>query len=226
MLFVIAFAFTTLCTGCGGGSGSSKPPPTIDPQERDRLAVDAAVLQASDLPGVWNTNRPASTASESLPTRDDVLTIADVCFPTPDGITSTTAREYLSGPTLGHVLVRGVVEAHRDAASLSSALATLSPATVKACVPELVHRVFGDGVTLGAVTVDSSSVDGVGDERGGVVVSIPLSGSGGDFSIGVDIVYARVDRFRATCTVVNFDSPPDHALCVEGLKAMVHRLGQ
>jgi hypothetical protein len=105
-------------------------------------------------------------------------------------------------------------------------LATLSPATVKACVPDLVKRVFGDGVSLGAVTVDSSSVDGVGDERGGAVVTIPLSGSGVDFTIGVDIVFARVDRFRATCTVVSFDSPPDHGLCAEGLKAMVHRLEQ
>lgn len=206
---------------CGGGS--SAPPPTIDQTTKDQLSVDAAVLQQSDLPGVWNANRPASTASDSLQARDDVLTIADTCVPTPDGITATTAREFLSGPTLGHVLVRGVVEAHRDASTLAS-LASVTPASVKACFPDLMHKVFGADAAIGDVTTESSTVEGVGDEGGGFVTSIHLSSGGTEFDIGADVVFARLGRFRATCTVINFDSRPDHKLCTEGLKAMLRRL--
>ena len=95
----VAFTAVLLAAACANGGGSS-PPPTIGQKTKDQLAVDSSVLQMSDLPGTWNTNRPASTASDSLPSRDDVLTAADVCFPTTDGITATTAREFLSGPTL------------------------------------------------------------------------------------------------------------------------------
>ena len=135
----------------------------------------------SDLPGTWDTNRAASTASDALPTRDDLLTIADVCVPTPDAITATTAREFLSGPTLGHVLVRGVVEAHRDASSLAT-LATFDPASVNACLPDLVQKVFGGAAVLGDVEVAASSVDGVTDARG-FSASIHLSGGEAAFDI-------------------------------------------
>ena len=222
---VVAVALIA-AAACGGGGGNSSPPGTIDQKTKDQLAVDAAVLQQSDLPGTWNTNRPASTASDVLPTRDDLLTIAEVCAPTPDGITATTAREYLSGPTLGHILVRGVVEAHSDPSKLASTLATFTPPTVKACLPQLVHTVFGDTAALGDVTTQSSTVEGIGDDRGGFLTSIHLTGAGTDFVISADVVFARLDRFRATCTVVTFDSQPDHALCTEGLKAMVRRLSQ
>ena len=218
-------ALVAIVGGCTGG-GSSASPPTIDPQTRDQLTVDAGVLQVSDLPGTWDTNREASTASDTLTARDDVLTMADTCFPTTAGLTSTTAREFLSGPTLGHVLVRGVVEAHGDPTQLSTAMKALSAQTIRACVPDVMRRVFGADVQLGEVAIDSSTVTGVGDDGGGALVTVNLSGGGNAFAIGADMVFARVGRFRATCTVINFDSPPDHTLCVAGLKAMVHRLGE
>jgi len=220
----IAFALSValLATSCSGGA--SGPPPTIDATVKDRLTVDAAVLQMSDLPGTWDTNRAASTASDALPTRDDLLTIADVCVPTPDAITATTAREFLSGPTLGHVLVRGVVEAHRDASSLAT-LATFDPASVNACLPDLVQKVFGGAAVLGDVEVAASSVDGVTDARGFSAL-IHLAGGEAAFEISADVVFARVDRFRATCTVLAFDSEPNHSLCVDGLKAMGRRLSR
>jgi hypothetical protein len=221
---IIAVTGAFLAASCSGGS--SGPPATINATVKDQLSVDAAVLQMSDLPGTWSTNRVASTASDALPTRDDVLTIADICVPTPVGITATTAREFLSGPTLGHVLVRGVVEAHSDAGALAGAMATLHPDQVKACLPQLVHTVFGDTAQLGEVSTESSTVDGVGQDGIGFRTSIHLSSGDAAFDIGADVVFARVDRFRATCTVISFDSPPDHALCADGLKAMVRRLSQ
>ena len=186
--------------------------------------MDAAVLQASDLPGSWSTNRPATTASDALPSREDVLTIADACFPTPDGITATTAREFLSGPTLGHVLVRGVVEAHRDASTLTGKLPAFTLDATKACVQQEIQKLF-PGAVITDVSVVPSTVANAGDERGGFLINVHLS-SGEDFFIGEDIVLARFGRFRAACTVVNFDTQPDHALCAEGLKAMGRRLEQ
>jgi len=186
------------------------------------LAVDAAVLQMTDLPGSWSTNRPASTASDALPSRDDVLTIADACFATPDGITATTAREFLSGPTLGHVLVRGVVEAHADASTVSGKLPAFTPEATKACVQGELQKIF-PGAVISDVSVVPSPLADVGDERGGFLITVRLA-SGEDFTIGEDILFARLGRFRAACTVVNFDTQPDHSLCAESLKAMVRRL--
>jgi hypothetical protein len=218
---VIALTLATVVAACGGG-GSSAPPPTIDSTTKDQLTVDAAVLQMSDLPGTWSTNRPASTASDELPSRDDVLTIADTCFPTPDGITATTAREFLSGPTLGHVLVRGVVEAHQDASTLTGKLPAFTADATKACVQQEIQKIF-PGAMVTDISVVPSTVAGAGDERGGFLITVRLA-SGAEFAIGEDIVFARVGRFRAACTVVNFDTTPDHALCTEGLKAMGRRL--
>ena len=217
---VVACAFVV--AACGGG-GKARPSPTIPQQTKDQLAVDASVLQLSDLPGTWDTNRPASTASDALPSRDDLLTIADTCFPTNDGITATTAREFLSGPTLGHVLVRGVVEAHADATSIAGKLSAFTDADTSTCVQQVVQKVFGASAAIGDLSIKPSTVDGAGDERGGFLVSINLSNAGSGFTIGADMVFARAGRFRATCTVINFDSQPDHALCAEGLKAMLRR---
>ena len=220
---MVALTLATVAAACGGG-GSSGPPPTIDATTKDQLAVDAAVLQMSDLPGSWSTNRAASTATDALPSRDDVLTIADTCFPTPDGITATTAREFLSGPTLGHVLVRGVVEAHQDASTLTGKLPAFTADATKACVQREIQKLFPDAV-ITDVSVVPSTVAGAGDDRGGFLINVHLS-SGAEFFIGEDIVFARFGRFRAACTVVNFDTQPDHALCTEGLKAMGRRLEQ
>jgi len=217
---VVALTFVAATAACGGG-GSSGPPPTIDPTTKDQLRVDAAVLQASDLPGAWSTNRPASTASDELPSREDVLSIADRCFATPDGITATTAREFLSGPTLGHVLARGVVEAHSDAATVTGKLPAFTAEATKACVEQEIRKIFPGAVA--DVAVVPSIPGSAGDERGGFLITVHLS-NGADFFIGEDIVFARFGRFRAACTVVNFDTQPDHAVCTEALKAMGRRL--
>ena len=217
---MLALILTAVVAACGGGS--SAPPPTIDPMTGDQLAVDAAVLQMSDLPGTWSTNRPASTASDALPSRDDVLTIADACFATPDGITATTAREFLSGPTLGHVLVRGVIEAHADASTVAGKLPAFTADATKACVQTEIQKIV-PGATIVDLSVVPSTVAGTGDEGGGFLITVHLAG-GEDFTIGEDIVFARFGRFRAACTVVNFDTQPDHSLCAESLKAMVRRL--
>jgi hypothetical protein len=218
---VVALALVITIAACGGG-GSSAPPPTIDPTTKDQLSVDAAVLQMSDLPGSWSTNRQASTAADQLPSRDEVLTIADTCFRTPDGITATTAREFLSGPTLGHVLVRGVVEAHQDASTLTGKLPAFTADATKACVQQEIQKIL-PGATITDISVVPSTVAGAGDERGGFLITVRLA-SGAEFAIGEDIVFARFGRFRAACTVVTFDTTPDHALCAEGLKAMGRRL--
>jgi hypothetical protein len=178
----------------------------------------------SDLPGSWSTNRPASTASDALPSQEDVLTLADACFPTPDGITATTAREFLSGPTLGHVLVRGVVEAHRDASTITGKLPAFTADAAKACVQMEIEKIF-PGATITDVSVVPSPPGNAGDERGGFLINVHLA-SGENFFIGEDIVFARFGRFRAVCTVVNFDTQPDHALCTDALAATGRRLEQ
>lgn len=219
---MVALTLAVTIAACGGG-GSSAPPPTIDQTTKDQLTVDAAVLQMSDLPGTWSTNRPASTASDALPSRDDVLTIADTCFATPDGITATTAREFLSGPTLGHVLVRGVAEAHADASTITGKLPAFTTDAAKACVQQEIQKLFPGAIA--DLSVVPSVPGTAGEERGGYLLTVHLS-SGADFVIGEDIVYARFGRFRAACTVVNFDTQPDHVLCTDALAAMGRRLEQ
>ena len=217
-------ALAVAATGACGG-GSSPPPATIAAQAKDQLAVDAAVLQITDLPGQWDTNRAASTASDSLATSDDVLAVADVCFPTADGITSTTAREYVSGRSLGHVLVRGVVEAHTDAASVTGKLSAFTVPAAAACLKDGMTKLLADGgATIADPSVAPTTVEGAGDESGGFIVSMPVSTPGGDFTIGADIVFARTGRFRATCTVIYPQEQPDHQLCADGLEAMLRRV--
>ena len=212
-----------LAGACGGGGAKTQG--TIPAEAKDQLAVDAAVLQVTDLPGTWDTNRPASTASESLQTGDDVLTIADECFPTRDGIAATTGREYVSGRQLGRILVRGVVEAHADPASISGKLGSFTPASAAPCVKDFVGKVLAStGAAPGDPNVQPATVEAVGEERGGFVVSVPVTSPGGDFVIGADIVFARVGRFRATCTVIHPPTESAESLCAGGLKAMVRRL--
>lgn len=221
-MLVIALA------ACGGG-GSSAPPQTISGQVKERLAADAVVLQASDLPGTWTTNRDPTVAASDQ-NRDKVSEAADACFPLDAaGIVASATREYLSGPTLGHIIVRGVVEAHADPAAITGKLSSVSASDAAKCLQQYVAKVFsGDpATTVHEITINPSTVKGVGDEQGGFLVSMPVSSTNGtDFTVGADIVFARVGRFRAVLTVINFDTTPDHALATAGLKSMVLRASQ
>jgi hypothetical protein len=200
-------------SACGGGGGSATVA-TIDPKVANQIAVDAAVLQASDLAGNWNTNRALTDSSTS---RDKVSEAAAECFRTDgDDVTANALREFLSGPSLGHVIVRGELESHRDATSLTGKLTAFTQEAASSCLKQYILHLFspGGGV-VGDLAITPSKVDGVGDEQGGFLISAPVSLNALDFTIG-----------RATMTVINFDTIPDHALAVAGMKATAHRLAE
>lgn len=206
------------CSSGGGASGSAD---TVPPRAREQLAMDAAALQATDLPGTFTPERATDVLSS---TRDQIAQAADECLVADeDGTIAVAIREFLSGDELGHIIVRTITESHTDAAALQAGIEQRAPDAVKECVTQFAVKLFATGV-IGEVTVTASEVAGVGEQRGGFVFTIPVSFGELQFTIGSEIVYARVDRFRAVATVITFDRIPDHALVDAALRAMVGRL--
>jgi hypothetical protein len=216
-----ALIVTAACSGGGGGGATSA---TIKPTVRDQLAADAAVLQAADLPGSFS--RSTSSSSSGSDATESVSSAADECFRTNDAETASSVREFVNGPQLRHIIVRGEVEAHADVSSLTGKLTAFTPADASTCMKQFIGRLFAaEGGVVGDVAVLPSEVDADFDEQGGFVFTVLVS-ENGDFTIGVEIVFGRVGRFRATASVVAFDKTPDHALALAAMKAMENRLRQ
>jgi hypothetical protein len=217
-------AVVMMVAACGGGSSGGAPSDTIDPKLRDQLTADVAVLQAADLPGSFSrsTSSPSSTSDAS----ESVSGAAAECFQTNDARTAFSVREFVNGPQLRHIIVRGEVETHADASSLSGKLAAVTSSAASKCMKQFIGRLFAvEAGVVGDVAVVPSKVDAGFDEQAGFVFTVPVSGNG-DFTIGVEIVFGRVDRFKATASVVAFDKTPDHSLVVAAMKAMANRLRQ
>lgn len=215
-----ALVIATLA-GCSSGGTGASPSDTVSPKVRDQLAVDTASLQAADLPGRFSPERATDVLSS---TRDQIAQAADECLVADDdGTTAVAIRELLSGQELGHIIVRGRVESHGDAATLQQAMDQLTSDGVNTCITQFSQRLFATG-TIGTVTIAPSSIDGVGEKSGGFVVTVPVSFGELQFSIGAEILFARVDRYRSIATVVTFDRLPDHALATAALTNTVGRL--
>jgi hypothetical protein len=217
LFFVVAL----IVAGCGGGGGTG-PVDTINPTVRDQLAADAAVTQVSDLSGYFI--HASTRSSSSSDASESVSGAAAECFPTNDAKTASAVREFVNGPQLRHIIVRGEVETHADASTLTGKLTAFTPATAAECMKQFIARLFAsEGGVVGEVAVTPSKVDASFDEQVGFVFTVPVS-SGGAFTIGVEIVLGRVDRFRSTVSVVAFDHTPDHSLAVAAMAAMANRL--
>lgn len=215
---LIAFAFAA----CSGGGGGASPSDTISPKARDQLAVDAAALQPADLPPTYSPDKATDVLSS---TRDRVSEAADECLKTDADATAIAIRELLSGKELGHIIVRAEVEAHADAGALTTAMAGLKQDDIAACVKDFASKLFNSpDSTIGTVAVTPKGVDGVGEDVGGFVLSVPVAIGGLQFTIGNDIAFARVGRYRATVSVITFDRDPDHSLAVAAMTGMVKRL--
>jgi hypothetical protein len=206
------------CGGSGGPAGND----TIDPTVRDQLTADAAVLQVDDLVGTFSraSSKKSADASES------VSGAADECFQTNGAKTAFSVREFVNGPQLRHIIVRGEVETYADASSLTGKLTAFTPAAASTCMQQFIGRLFAaEGGVAGEVAVVPSRVDADFDEQVGFVFTVPVS-SDGDFTIGVEILLGRIDRVRSTAIVVAFDRTPDHSLAVAAMTAMANRLRQ
>jgi hypothetical protein len=220
-----------MVAACGGGGSGGATSGTIDPKVADQLAANAAVLQASDLPGLFSSHSSSSSSSTDTAPRSD----ADRCFtPAADqsssaldqDVTAKADREYAIGFRLDTVIVGGRVEMYRDATGPSSKLATYGQPAVTDCLKKLyVDQLTAVGATVGDVTITPSKIEGVGDEQGGFLLSFVATIDGVVHPFAIEFDFTRVRRVGLTVSVFS-PRGPDHSLTVTAMKAMVARLSQ
>jgi hypothetical protein len=226
----VILATLMVLAACGGGGGGATSD-TIDPKVTDQLAANAAVLQASDLPGLFSSNSSSSSSTAdqqvSLDANQCFTSATDQQSSAPDKeLIAAAEREYAIGLRLDAVIVRGRVEMYRDATTPGSKLAAFGQSAVTDCLKRLyVDQLSAVGATVGDVSVTRSKVEGTGDEQAGFLISFVATIDGVDHPFAIEFDFTRVGRVGLIVSVI---SPRglDHSLAVTAMTAMAHRLSQ
>lgn len=226
VIVIVVLAF-----GACGGSGSGATPDTIAPSVADQLTADATVLQASDLPGAFQSSS-SSASSSSSDDHGQQAQQADQCFESATGIkvsnsnrTGKASRTYATGTGVNALEVGAEVDVYRDDSGLHDQLLALSQPTVANCFKRaFVDAITGKSGTVADLTVVSSKVEGIGDEQAGFVLSGPVVVNGVTINFGGEFDFTRVGRVALTTSVLSLDGVPDHTVAVSAMKAMVGRL--
>jgi hypothetical protein len=229
----VLLATLMVLAACSGGGTTRATSQTIDPKVSDQLAANAAVLQASDLPGSFSSESSSSSSSSSA--APQVSLGANRCLTSATGQASsapdnapiaTAEREYAIGLRLDAIIVAGRVEMYRDATAPASKLAAFGQTATTDCVKKFyVDQLTAVGATVGEVSVTGSKVDGFGDEQAGFLVSFVATIDAVDHPFAIEFDFTRNGRVGLTVSVV---SPRglDHSLAVTAMKAMAHRSSQ
>jgi hypothetical protein len=224
-------AVLAAATACSGGGSGGVTAATIDPTQADQLTADATVLQASDLPGTFESRSSSSSSADVDPRPSQE---ADKCVKAASGAsgdalaaqrTAQSKREFQVDTGPNSVTVTGTVSMYRDATGPSTEADPFATAGVGECI----RKVFSDefalfGATSLGLTVVPTNVDGIGDRQLGYVISGPITINGDDIVYAAEIDVVTIGRVSLTVTVDSLQGGADHAYAVAAMTKMANRL--
>jgi hypothetical protein len=226
---VAAIAFAVLL-GCGAvsstaavktRSGTSVSPVSPAGMARDQRIANDARLRLSDLPPGWMAGSSAArpTADAPCPSLHRAAGWINAAKVSP-------AFSFSSGSTLA---AQSETYIYADTSLAKQWFGKFSGRRTRTCLArilrtELETAVGFPGITIGPIGVEVLSIAPVGDQDSAFRVTVPVSGSGTNFKVEVDVVFVRAGRGLEIFTLGSVRSPFDPALEASLVTSVTGRL--